>query len=131
MFALPPAPEPLAVGSASASLTAPAEARPGSRILVEASGLRRGKYALTLTAPTAPDSDSFCRTTLATSGRGVTELSKRVTIPRRMTCFSGFPAERVGSIKVEPGKYTLQIGAPTSDNDASKVTTKRRRIKIT
>ena len=107
---------PLALADAKTkpTITAPTSAKLGSSFRVVARNMKPQRYAVRLYAAKSPNPDWTCVAQLAPQTRkNVTHLSVRVTMPSKLTCFSGFPASREGTMKVVPGRYRIIVSVPT------------------
>jgi hypothetical protein len=104
----------LACGTAfaAAHVSAPSKAHVGDSVSASASGLKTGRYALTLVSDSRPGLHAACVARIAgphrTSG-GAVELEGR--IPRRLTCWEN-DSVRLGRVKVTPGAYHLIVAVP-------------------
>jgi hypothetical protein len=111
----------LACGTAfaKARFSSPSSAAVGDQVTAKASGLKPGRYALTLAAAEQPVRGAFCvkrltRRHAASGGK----LSLTGTIPKRVTCYQGNGA-KLGSVKVRPGKYYLIVSVPNGPTGSS------------
>jgi hypothetical protein len=124
----------LACGTATAfaaKLSSPSKARVGDTVTAKASGLKAGRYALTLVADIQPSQGAFC---VARIGKRQTASGGRVTIsakiPTRLTCYQG-NGSRLGKVKVTPGAYHLIVSVPDGPTGSSgKHSFVRRALKI-
>jgi hypothetical protein len=102
----------IAVFACSSASAATRSAHVGDVVTVRAHDLKTGRYALSLVADEQPTQNSFCVRRLTDRKRtrgGKVTLSG--TIPRRISCFEG-NGERLGSVKVTPGRYHLIVSVP-------------------
>ena len=93
-------------------LRAPAGARVGAAVTVRASGLRNGRYVLTLVSDRHPARGVSCLARLSRASAaagGVVRL--RGTIPARIVCYQGL-STRLGAVPTTPGRYQLTVAVP-------------------
>jgi hypothetical protein len=112
----------LACGTATAlaaKLSAPSKAKVGDTVTAKASGLKAGRYALTLVADIQPSQGASCVARIGkrqrTSG-GRVEISGK--IPKRTTCYQG-NGSKLGKVKVTPGDYHLVVSVPDGPTGSS------------
>jgi hypothetical protein len=104
----------LACGTAfaKARFSSPSKASVGDVVQAKASGLKSGRYALTLVSDDQPTQNSFCVKRLtrrhATVGG---KLTLNGTIPTRLNCYEGNGA-KLGTVKTSPGSYHLIVSVP-------------------
>jgi len=104
----------LACGTAfaKARFSSPSSASVGDAVTAKASGLKPGRYALTLALAEQPARGAFCVKRLTRRHAAVGgKLSLTGTIPKRVTCYQGNGA-KLGTVKVTPGKYYLIVSVP-------------------
>jgi hypothetical protein len=100
--------------AATASMTAPSSARIGAAVTVHASGLIKGRYALTLVADFHPARGASCVARIApplATRRGAVTLSG--PIPRRLVCYQGL-ATALGPVPTTEGSYHLVVAEPVA-----------------
>jgi hypothetical protein len=120
----------LAPAALAAKLTSPKSAHVGDSVTAKASGLKPGRYALTLVLDEQPQG-AFCLGRLGdrkrASGGSVTLTRK---IPARITCYQG-NGPKLGKVKVTPGDYHLIVSVPDGPTGSSaKHSFVRRALKI-
>jgi hypothetical protein len=103
----------LAAGMAfAAKVSAPKTARVGDLVTTTASGLKAGRYAVTLTLDHTAGRRTACVSRLGhlqdTTGGRVKITGK---IPRKLTCWEN-DSVRLGKVKTTPGSYHLIVAVP-------------------
>jgi hypothetical protein len=110
----------------AAKLSSPRSAKVGEKVTATATGLKKGRYALTLVADERPTPRAFCVKRIGK--RQNTEKGAR--IPKRLTCFEG-NGEELGSVATAPGAYHLVVSVPRGPTGSSgKYSFVRRALKI-
>jgi hypothetical protein len=92
------------------TVSAPRRVRRGATLTAIASGLRAGRYRLTIVADAAPARGARCLADLGASRRtrgGWVTLTGRV--PRRLRCYQG-ASIRLGTVPAHAGAYHLVVG---------------------
>src|SRR3954453_19092583 len=98
-------------------MTAPAKARIGATIRVSAKNLKPQRYAVRLFTHQSASDDRQCVAWLAKqTKRTVPHLSRDVRIPRKLSCFTGFPPTADGTMPTTPGTYSVIVSVPTAIN---------------
>lgn len=124
----------LACGTAfaKARFSSPSHAEVGDQVTAKATGLKKGRYALTLAAAEQPVQGAFCVKRLTKRHAAVDgKLSLTGTIPKRVTCYQGNGA-KLGTVKVTPGKYYLIVSVPYGPTGSNgKFSFVRHSLKIT
>jgi hypothetical protein len=122
----------LACGTAfaAARFSAPSKAHVGDQVTAKASGLKSGRYALTLSLDNTAGPRTAC---LARVGHRQNAVNGRLKItgkiPPRLRCWEN-NSVRLGKIKVEPGKYHLIIGQPQGPSGFGPGSFVRRKLTI-
>jgi hypothetical protein len=115
----------------AAKLSSPRSAKVGEKVTATATGLKKGRYALTLVADERPTPRAFCVKRIGkrqNTEKGRVRLSAR--IPKRLTCFEG-NGEELGSVATAPGAYHLVVSVPRGPTGSSgKYSFVRRALKI-
>ena len=92
------------------ALTAPSSARRGAPLSVTASGLRFGRYTLTLVADEQPARRARCLADVGTARRTTGGwVTLRGTVPRRLRCYQGANV-LLGAVPAAAGAYHLVVG---------------------
>jgi hypothetical protein len=96
----------------AAKLTGPSKARVGQTVSVKATGLKAGRYTLTLVTDKPPGQRSACVARLAgPRSASAGKLSLGGAIPRKLQCWEN-DSVKLGTVKVTPGPYHLVVGVP-------------------
>lgn len=97
---------------AKAGFSAPSKASVGDVVTAKASGLKSGRYALTLVSDDQPTQNSFCVKRLTGRHAAVGgKLTLNGTIPARLNCYEGNGA-KLGTVKTAPGAYHVIVSVP-------------------
>jgi hypothetical protein len=103
----------------AAKLSSPRSAQVGDKVTAKASGLKAGRYALTLVSDERPTPRAFCVARIGKrhkSSKGRVKI--RATIPKRLTCYEGNGAE-LGRVQTTPGAYHLIVSVPRGPTGSS------------
>jgi hypothetical protein len=122
----------LSAGVASAAkLTGPSAARVGDTLSVTATGLKPGRYTLTLASDSRPTLRSSCVARLAGPTRtSAGRVALSGVVPKRLTCWEN-DSVKLGKVKVTPGAYHLIVAVPTGPSGYDvKYSFVRRALKI-
>lgn len=115
----------------AAKLSGPSSARVGDSVTVSASGLKAGRYALTLASDSRPGRTADCVARLGSRKRardGKVTLTR--VIPAKLTCWEN-DSVRLGRVNVTPGAYHLIVSVPDGPSGSSvKHSFVRRALKI-
>ena len=123
----------LACGTAfaKARFSSPSTAHVGDQVTVKASGLKAGRYVLTLVSDDQPTPRSFCVKHLTKRHKTVGgKVTLTGTIPKRITCYQG-NGPKLGTVEVTPGGYHLLVSVPDGPTGSNgKFSFVRRALKI-
>ena len=97
---------------ATPRLRAPTRASIGSTVTVHATGLRSGRYALSLVSASHPQHGVSCLARLGASAPTVAgAVTLRGTIPAKIVCYQGL-STRLGAVPTTAGRYELTVAVP-------------------
>ena len=103
----------------AAKLSAPRSAHVGDKVTASASGLKAGRYALTLASDDRPGRTADCVARLGKRKRAVDgKVSFTRTIPAKLTCWEN-NSVKLGRVKVTPGAYHLIVSVPDGPSGSS------------
>ena len=121
----------VAPAALAAKLSSPKSAHVGDSVKVDASGLKAGRYALTLVADDQPTQRAACVARLGSRKRAVDgKVSFTRTIPAKLRCWEN-NSVKLGRVKVSPGAYHLLVSVPDGPTGSSvKHSFVRRALKI-
>jgi hypothetical protein len=106
-------------GALAAKLSSPRSARVGDTVSVTATGLKAGKYALTLASDDRPGRNAACVARLGARKRATGgKVTFAREIPAKLTCWEN-DSVRLGRVKVTPGAYHLIVSVPDGPSGSS------------
>ena len=116
--------------AAAAKLSTPSKARVGDSVTARGSGLKKARYALTLSLDNTAGPHTAC---VARIGKQKDSAGGRVTIkgkiPAHLRCWEN-NSVRLGRIAVKPGRYHLILAHPSGPAGFGKGSFLRRKLTI-